>query len=113
MSALTLLADNIVILFLGRILGGVSATLLYSVFESWMVTEFNRLLPDEPGSTMSDIFSTLTTLNTIVAVAAGILAEWVVRMTGTAKAPFMTSIIFLALAFGAISKNWVSNYSSL
>jgi MFS family permease len=104
------LADNIIILFFGRILGGVSATLLYSVFESWMVTEFNRVLPDEPGSTISGIFSTMTTLNSVVAVTAGMLAEWVVRMTGTAKSPFMTSIIFMAAAFVLMLKNWSENY---
>ena len=73
-----------------------------------MVTEFNRLLPDEPGSTLSGIFSAMTTLNTVVAIGAGIVAEWVVRMTGTAKAPFMASIPCLTIAFVAISKYWVS-----
>ncbi|KAF2704291.1 DUF791-domain-containing protein [Pleomassaria siparia CBS 279.74] len=110
LSACTLLADNIVVLFFGRILGGVSATLLYSVFESWMVTEFNRVLPDEPASTMSGFFSTMTTLNSVVAISAGVLAEWVVKMTGTAKAPFMTSVIFMGTAFVMISKNWKENY---
>src|SRR6186713_1781503 len=76
LSALTILSNHIAILFLGRVLGGVSATLLYSVFESWMVTEFNRVLPDEPASTMSGIFSTMTTLNSVIAIAAGVLAEW-------------------------------------
>jgi hypothetical protein len=75
-----------------------------------MVTEFNRVLPDEPSSTISGIFSTMTTLNSVVAVAAGMLAEWVVRMTGTAKSPFMTSIIFMATAFVMMLKNWSENY---
>jgi hypothetical protein len=75
-----------------------------------MVTEFNRVLPDEPSSTISGIFSTMTTLNSVVAVTAGMLAEWVVRMTGTAKSPFMTSIIFMATAFVLMLKNWSENY---
>ena len=107
LSALTILSNHIAILFLGRVLGGVSATLLYSVFESWMVTEFNRVLPDEPASTMSGIFSTMTTLNSVIAIAAGVLAEWVVRVTDTVKAAFMTSIAFMMLAFVIMLGTWV------
>jgi hypothetical protein len=72
-----------------------------------MVTEYNVLFPDEPGSTLSGIFSTMTTLNSIVAIFAGIVAEWVTDAIGTEKAPFMTAVGCLALAFFAISKNWV------
>lgn len=107
MSCLSLLTDHIILLFLGRVLGGISGTLLYSVFESWMVTEFHAQLPDEPGSSLSAIFSTMTTLNSIVAIGAGILAEWVVNLVGTAKAPFVTAIAVLSLAFVAISTYWV------
>jgi len=110
LSCLALLTDDIAILFIGRILGGVATTLMYSVFESWMVTEYNALFPDEPGSTLSSIFSTMTTLNSIVAIFAGIVAEWVTDAIGTEKAPFMTAVGCLALAFLAISKNWVLLY---
>jgi MFS family permease len=101
------LADDIVTLFIGRMLGGVSTTLMYSVFESWMVTEFNKQFPDEPGSTLSGIFSIMTTLNTVVAIIAGVLAEWVTDLTGTEKAPFMTAVACLMLAFAAINRQWV------
>jgi MFS family permease len=107
LSCLTLLSDDIVILFIGRMLGGVSTTLMYSVFESWMVTEFNKQFPDEPGSTLSGIFSIMTTLNTVVAIIAGVLAEWVTDFTGTEKAPFMTAVACLMLAFAAINSQWV------
>jgi len=107
LSCLTLLVDDIVTLLIGRVLGGVSTTLMYSVFESWMVTEFNKQFPDEPGSTLSGIFSIMTTLNTMVAITAGVLAEWVTHLTGTEKAPFMTAVACLMLAFAAISSQWV------
>lgn len=109
LSCLSLLTDDILILFLGRVLGGVSTTLMYSVFESWMVTEFNKKFPDEPGSTLSGIFSVMTTLNTIVAIFAGIVAEWVTDMVKTEKAPFMTAVMVLMTAFVAISKTWVGS----
>jgi MFS family permease len=113
LSCLTLLGDNIVILFLGRILGGMSGTLLYSVFESWLVAEFNGLmLDDQSGSILSGIFSKMTMLNSVVAIVAGVMAEWLVRATGTAKAPFMASMACLSLAFLVISKTWSENYGA-
>ncbi|TVY80369.1 Molybdate-anion transporter [Lachnellula suecica] len=110
LSCLSLLTNDIAILFLGRILGGVSTTLMYSVFESWMVTEFNVLFPGDSGSALSGIFSIMTTLNSVVAIFAGIVAEWVTDVTGTEKAPFITAVGCLAFAFFAISKSWGENY---
>lgn len=110
LSCLTLLSDNIFILFLGRILGGMSGTMLYSVFESWMVAEFHMQMPDEPSSTLSEIFSTMTTANSLVAIMAGIAAEWMVSKTGTAKTPFVASIVCLSGAFFLILRYWGENY---
>lgn len=109
-SCLSLISNDIIVLFLGRVLGGVSTTLMYSVFESWMVTEYNNTFPDEPGATLSGIFSIMTTLNSVVAICAGVVAEWVTDLTGTEKAPFMTAIWVLMLAFAAIQKIWGENY---
>lgn len=107
-SSFTLLADDIRILFLGRVLGGICGTLLWSVFESWLVAEFNQLMLEDTSSVLGGIFSAMTILNSLVAICAGILAEWLVGLVGTAKAPFMASIGCLSLAFVAISKFWVS-----
>ncbi len=40
-SASLPMAPSVPLLFAGRILGGVSTKLLFSVFESWMVTDFH------------------------------------------------------------------------
>jgi MFS family permease len=112
LSCATLLSDNIYVLFFGRILGGVCGTVLWSVFESWMVAEFNQLMLPDGEPHLSAIFSTMTTSNTCVAIGAGIFAEWAVRMTGTAKTPFMASIGCLSLSFLAISKYWGENYGT-
>jgi MFS family permease len=95
------------VLFLGRVLGGVCGTLLWSVFESWLVAEFNQLMLEDT-SVLSGIFSAMTILNSLVAICAGILAEWLVGVAGTAKAPFLASIGCLSVAFIAILKFWVS-----
>jgi MFS family permease len=105
-SSFTLLADDIRILFLGRVLGGICGTLLWTVFESWLVAEFNQLKLEDTGSVLGGIFSAMTILNSLVAIF--ILAEGLVGLIGTAKAPFMASIGCLSLAFVAISKFWVS-----
>ncbi|KAF2641216.1 DUF791-domain-containing protein [Massarina eburnea CBS 473.64] len=110
LSCLTLLSDRLPVLFLGRVFGGICGTLLYSVYESWLVAEFNKLMLDEPGSILSGIFSLNTTLNSVVAILAGVLAEWMVRVTGTAKAPFIGAIVCLTLAFMTIARTWSENY---
>jgi MFS family permease len=104
-SSLTLLTDNIYVLFFGRVLGGISGTLLWSVFESWLVAEFNKLMLEEADTALSAIFSMMTTSNTCVAIVAGLIAEWLV--------PFLLSAGCLSLAFLAISKYWVSWQSHL
>jgi hypothetical protein len=72
------------------------------------VAEFNKLMLEEADTALSAIFSMMTTSNTCVAIVAGLIAEWLVRITGTAKAPFLLSAGCLSLAFLAISKYWVS-----
>lgn len=110
LSCLTLLSDYLPLLFVGRVLGGMSGTLLYSVFESWMVAEFNGLMLAEAEATLSGIFSTMTMLNSLVAIVAGVAAEGIVQRTGSAKGPFMASIVCLGFAFVAILHYWGENF---
>lgn len=107
-SCVTVLFDDIVILFLGRVLGGLSTTLMYSVFESWMVTEYHHQDLDDAGGSLNEIFGAMATLNSVVAIIAGLFAEGISDFTGTQKAPFMTAIVCLILAFVSISRYWVS-----
>lgn len=108
MSCFTVLFDSIYILFAGRILGGLSTTLLWSVIESWMVTEFHRQHLEEAGS-LSDIFGIMTTSNGLVAILAGLFAQLIANLTKTQAAPFMAAVVLLILAFGFISSRWVSS----
>ena len=72
-----------------------------------MVTEYHRQHLDEAGGSLNDIFGIMTTLNSVVAIIAGLFAQGVSDFTGTQKAPFMTAVICLVLAFLSISKQWV------
>ena len=110
-SCLSVLSSDLFVLFFGRALGGISTTLLYSVFETWMVSEFHRRDLESKGAQLSSIFGTMTTLSSIVAIVAGVFGEWLVAATGTRKAPFMASIACLAMAFPVIMRYWVRIFS--
>lgn len=95
------------ILFCGRIFGGISTSLMYSAFESWMVTEYHKRQINQAGTSLSSLFGVMTTLNSIVAIAAGVFSEWLVEQTGTRRAPFMASAALLSIAFWVIMGFWV------
>ncbi|KAI9826614.1 MAG: hypothetical protein M1832_006210 [Thelocarpon impressellum] len=98
------------VLFVGRVFGGLSTSLMYSAFESWMVTEFHNRGLAEKGASLSGIFGTMTTMNSIVAIVAGVVSEWLVELTGTKRAPFMASAMCLAVAFWVMWTYWGENY---
>lgn len=93
-------------LVFGRVLGGLSTSLLFSVFESWMVADFAAKGLE---SGLSEMFGTMSMVNSLVAIASGVLSEWLVGVSGSKKAPFVASMVLLCGAFGVISSSWVSN----
>lgn len=93
-------------LVLGRVLGGLGTSLLFSVFESWMVADFAA--KGLESGLLSEMFGTMSMVNSLVAIASGVLSEWLVGVSGSKKAPFMASVVVLVVAFGVISSSWVS-----
>ena len=109
LSCLSVLSNDINMLFIGRALGGLSTTLLYSVFETWMIAEYHaRGLCD--SLRLGDMFSTSVTLSGVVAILAGVFGEAVVSYTKTKTAPFMLATVCLAAAGVGIGRFWVSHY---
>ena len=106
-GCLTKISNDIKVLFIGRLLGGLSTTLMFSAFESWMVTEFFGQGLDKSGITLDSIFGVMTTLNSIVAILSGVAGEGLVAVTGTKVSPFMAAIVCLCIAFVLIIKYWV------
>jgi MFS family permease len=100
-------------LFVGRCLGGFSTSIMYSAFESWMVTEFHKRQLDKAGNSLSSMFGIMTTMNSVVAILAGVVSEWLVEVVKTKKAPFMASAALLTIAFWVISTCWVLKNSSI
>jgi len=95
------------VLFFGRVLGGVSTSILYSAFESWLVSSSNHLAL--PQSALSNILGRATLVNGIVAAIAGVVSNKLVSNTFTFKSPFIASGVLLVLAWAVISRTWHEN----
>ncbi|KAL8731012.1 MAG: hypothetical protein Q9166_003663 [cf. Caloplaca sp. 2 TL-2023] len=113
LACLSVLSNNIAVLFAGRALGGLGTTLMYTVFEAWMVTEYNQRGLERTTLKLSAIFGRMITLSSVVAVFAGLLGQVLVGSTGTTCAPFVASICCLAPASFIISSRWVRSSSHI
>lgn len=98
------------LLFAGRALGGVATSLLFSVFESWMVTDFAARGLAGRGADLSRTFGAMSTINSAVAIASGVSSEWLVAASGTRRAPFAAAVALLAVASWVIWARWEENY---
>lgn len=107
MSCLTKISNDVIVLFIGRLLGGLGMTLMHSVFESWMVTEYYARRLDKSSMSLSAIFGIMTTLNSIVAIVSGIVREGLVAATGTKVSPYIAAIVCLGVAFWLMIQYWV------
>jgi MFS family permease len=108
LSALLLrLLDNYFFLFTSHVLSGLATALLYSVFESWYVSEHaNQGFPAEwRGRT----FALGTFFNSLVAILAGVLANSLVDLWGL-KAPYIASMGLVCSVGFMVSTTWTENY---
>ncbi|KAI2608012.1 DUF791-domain-containing protein [Hypoxylon sp. NC1633] len=112
MSCFCTIIPSLPVLYLGRILGGISTSILFSVFDSWMVTNFRELKLVDHGCDLSRTYATTSIVNSLSAIVSGILSEWLVRTTGTKKAPFLLSAALLWWALQLIWANWIDNFGS-
>lgn len=96
------------ILMVGRLLGGIATSLLWSVFESWMVSE--HLSRGFEPSLIGETFSLMITLNGIVAIGSGFVAQWAVDIFEHPVAPFDVSAALLILGTWVVSTQWSENF---
>lgn len=106
-SCLTVLSGKVGLLFLGRVLGGVSTTLLFTAFETWMITEYHRLGFGHSDGALSPVYSTMSILNGFAAVTCGVVSHFLVLRSGSETAPFLASVACLTIASVLISTSWV------
>ena len=129
LSCLTKHMNSYSWLMLGRLLGGISTSLLYSVFDSWMINEHNARTFDQ--SWLSDTFALAIFGNSVVAILAGLVANTAAGvsdlhvvsggegntndgslMNGGFCAPFDVAILVLIAGGLYINNNWGENYGS-
>ncbi|KAL0062793.1 hypothetical protein AAF712_010331 [Marasmius tenuissimus] len=103
-----ILVPYLPILLLGRLFGGVSTSILFSAFESWVVSASNSLAL--PQSDLSLILGRATLVNGFVAAGAGVFSNQLVTNTGSFASPFIASGALLALAYVVIRGTWSENY---
>lgn len=96
-------------LMVGRFLSGVSTSLLFCAFESWMVCEHFKQGYD--SSWLGDTFAFATFGNGLVAVVAGLVANSVASSYGFV-APFLVALLPLSLVGGIVISTWSENYGN-
>ncbi|KAF4333861.1 major facilitator superfamily domain protein [Fusarium beomiforme] len=110
LSCVAMILGTVPLLFVGRVMGGVCTTLLYSSFETWMTAEYHRQGFGQRDTALSTIQSIMAIANGLVAVGSGIVAQAAVNMSGSHSAPFLLSIGCLSMALMIISRSWAENF---
>jgi MFS family permease len=106
-SCLTKHSSQYEVLMLGRILGGISTSILFSAFESWMVQEHHEAA--YPEEWLGITFSLATAGNGIVAIVCGVVAS-ISRDNFGPVAPFDVSLLCLLLGGLIVAMKWGENY---
>ncbi|CAN6709319.1 unnamed protein product [Malus baccata var. baccata] len=110
LSCITKHSPQYKVLMLGRILGGIATSLLFSAFESWLVAEHNKRGFEQQW--LSITFSKAIFLgNGVVAILAGLLGNTLVDALALGPvAPFDAASCFLTIGMFVILFTWTENY---
>ncbi|KAL5750112.1 hypothetical protein ACOSP7_024715 [Xanthoceras sorbifolium] len=110
LSCITKHSPQYKVLMLGRILGGISTSLLFSAFESWLVAEHNKRGFDQQW--LSVTFSKAIFLgNGLIAIVSGLFGNLLVDTLGFGPvAPFDAAACFLSIGMAIILSSWTENY---
>lgn len=110
LSCITKHSPEYKVLMIGRILGGIATSLLFSAFESWLVAEhFKRGFEVQ---WLSLTFSKAIFLgNGLVAILSGLFANTLADTLGFGPvSPFDAAACFLAIGMAIILSTWTENY---
>ncbi|KAG6466306.1 molybdate-anion transporter-like [Zingiber officinale] len=110
LSCITKHSPEYKVLMVGRILGGIATSLLFSSFESWLVAEHNKRGFDPQW--LSITFSKAIFLgNGLIAIVSGLFANFVADTLGFGPvAPFDSAACFLAIGMAIILSSWSENF---
>lgn len=110
LSCITKHSPQYKVLMVGRILGGIATSLLFSAFESWLVAEHNKRGFDQQW--LSVTFSKAIFLgNGLIAIVSGLFGNLLVDTLDFGPvAPFDAAACFLAIGMAVILSSWTENY---
>ncbi|KAJ8446242.1 hypothetical protein Cgig2_016013 [Carnegiea gigantea] len=110
LSCITKHSPEYKVLMLGRVLGGISTSLLFSAFESWLVAEHNKRGFEQQW--LSVAFSKAIFLgNGLIAILSGLVGNLLVDTFGLGPvAPFDAAASILAIGMAIILSSWTENY---
>ena len=108
-------------LMVGRVLGGISTSLLFSVFDSWLVSESQR--EGFSGEQLGNTFSLAYFGSSVAAIAAGQFGEIAANLAPLTKlgggmyyggyvTPFDLANVVLVLCMLFVSSRWKENYGN-
>jgi len=100
-------STNFQILLLGRVIGGLTTALLFTSFESWMVTAHRAKGFEE--SWLQETFSMCSIGNGVVAIFAGLVSQVMADWMGDIG-PFRLAIALSALVGVVVGLMWEENY---
>jgi len=92
---------------IGRLLGGIATSLLYSSFESWMVAAHNKQGFDD--ALLGQTFSRAILGNGLVAIVSGVFASTLAEKFGLV-APFDAAIVVMSIGAIIIVTTWEENF---
>ena len=98
--------EDMRVLLLGRLLGGISTSLLFTSFESWMVAEHRAR--GYPEKWLANTFGYCQVGNGISAILAGFVAEFSVGVYGNIG-PFRLAVMLSAIVFFIVVFTWREN----
>lgn len=107
LSCATKHSPNFAVLMAGRLLAGIATSILFSAFESWLVSEHNRRGFEQ--TLISETFSKAQFGNAVGAIVAGQIAGAVAGKFGKV-APFDTAAAFLGALALIVALTWTENY---
>ncbi|KRX41145.1 Major facilitator superfamily domain-containing protein 5 [Trichinella murrelli] len=108
-SGISTHSDDFWILLIGRFLGGIATSLLYSAFESWLVCESFKEGFEEPH--LKAVFANVVLGNSIVAIVSGIIAQYAADVVGLVG-PFDVSAVVLLIMVILVATTWSENYGN-
>jgi len=108
LSALSVVFSGLPVLFLGRIAAGIALTLLWTAFESWMVTEHKVREIGRASGELSGMFGIMTTSNCAAAMLGGVLGHCIVLAMRSMVIPSIAGVMIDAAGAALILRDWVS-----